>query len=405
MPIETDVLRTAMARLIVAGDFQEVRNLYAGGDVALAPEEITRLYPPDGLSAEDREALEEVRSAIPDELLPPLDRRATAPGEIVELTARFALERGKSTLAVRSLREADSVDKVQRAYAAFAIGSIEAGEMPPAAFELSLAARLAWARTAPEARREFIVSLGVHPAELASSVGAESARGRVSGGRALPDFPAWQTYGPLLHARCHVQPCVSDLPLEASVPLAVRYLLHSPELSDQAVSTTGDALKLLKALAAELDPNLPDFARRHAEAMARYQELHDEHLIRDTRLAQASEAEGPAGADRGEETEGAPEEGTVESAEGEEPEEEVEPETPPEEADKTEAARQGLREVQAILLGRRENEWRNALSELASTHPLSVFTVCTVRGTELGAFVIPAGQRATEFLEALTADR
>ena len=62
-----------------------------------------------------------------------------------------------------------------------------------------------------------------------------------------------------------------------------------------------------------------------------------------------------------------------------------------EKPDHTEAAREGLREVQAILLGRQEDEWRNALSQLAATHPLSVFRVCVVRSYELGGFVIPVG--------------
>jgi len=396
MQIGTDELRTAVARLIVAGDFQELMNLYAGGDVALAPEAIARLYPSD-----DEQALAEVQAAIPAELLPPLDRRAAAPAEMVELTARFALERGEFAPAVRALREAEALDKVYRAYADFALESLQGGQDARAAFELTLAGRLGWARLAPEARREFVTGLGVNAAELAFSLGAESVRGRISGGRALPDFPAWQTYGPLLHARCFTEPCVSDLPLEALAPLAVRYLLHDPALAERAIAAVGDALRVLRALVAETDPGLRDFARRHAEAMARYRELHDQKLIRDTRLAVAEQQAPGNPPEQTEEPEDASEE-TPEDVEAEEPP--PQPETPADETepDKAEAAREGLGDVQALLLGRREKEWRNALADLAATHPLSVFTVCTVRGSDLGAFVIPAGDRAAEFLATLT---
>jgi len=396
MQIGTEELRTAVARLIVAGDFQELMNLYAGGDVALPPDTIARLYP-----SEDRQTLDEVREAIPVELLPPLDRRATAPAEMVELAARFALERGEFAPALRALREAEALDKVYRTYADFAIESLQAGQETSAAFELTLAGRLGWARTAPEARREFVTGLGVNAAELAFSLGAESVRGRISGGRALPDFPAWQTYGPLLHARCFAEPCVSDLPLETLAPLAVRYLLHDAALAERAVAAAGDALRLLRILAAETDPDLGDFARRHAEAMARYRELHDQHLIRDTRLA-AAEQRGPQ--TQPEQIEEPDEEDAEEAPQAAEDEPQEEPPTPPadeSELDKAEAAREGLADVQALLLGRREKEWRNALAELSATHPLSVFAVCTVRGTELGTFVIPAGEPAAEFLEAV----
>jgi hypothetical protein len=397
MQIGTEELRTAVARLIVAGDFQELMNLYAGGDVALPPETIARLY-----SSEDRQTLDEVREAIPLEVLPPLDRRATAPAEMVELAARFALERGEFAPALRALREAEALDKFCRAYADFAIESLGAGEETRAAFELILAGRLGWARTAPEARREFVTGLGVNAAELAFSLGAESVRGRISGGRALPDFPAWQTYGPLLHARCFAEPCVSDLPLDTLAPLAIRYLLHDPALAERALAAAGDALRLLRILAAETDPDLSDFARRHAQATARYRELHDQRLIRDARLAAAEQQAPEVPLEPAAEPE---QDGAEETSENAEDQPEEEPQAPPldeSELDKAEAAREGLREVQALLLGRREKEWRNALAELSATHPLSVFTVCTVRGSELGTFVIPAGERAAEFLAALT---
>jgi hypothetical protein len=378
MPADPQEVRAAVARVIVAGDFQELINLYAGGDVAATPARIAQVYPTESLSSEDREALAEVAAAVPDDLLPPLDVRATAPAEMVDLTARFALERGKTGLAVRALREAEALERVARTVADRALESLAAGDRPRAAFELSLAGKLAWAGAASEARRDFVTGLGVNLVELASSLGAESARGRVSGGRALPDFPAWQVYGPLLHARCHLEPCVSDLPLDASAPLAIRFLLHSAELADRAVQAVGEALPLLRALAAELTPDLGEFAERHAQATTRYRELHDEGLIRDTRLAASAEPP-PA------------EEATAE-----------EPDAPPEEPpDTLEAAREGLRDVQALLLGRPEKEWRNALAELAATQPLSVFTVCTARGGELGMYVIPAGPRATEFLAAV----
>jgi hypothetical protein len=392
MELDTDHLRAGLARIMLAGDFQELLNLYAGGDVALDPEAIDRVYPPESLPAEDREALAEIEAAIADDLLPPLDRRATVPAEMVELTARCALERGKDIPALRALREAESLDKFQRMYTTFAMESLEGGDDTRAAFELSLAGRLSWARSSPEARRDFVTGLGVNLAELATSLGAESARGRISGGRDLPDFPAWQTYGPLLHARCHVEPCVSDLPLDASVPLAVRFLLHDADLAERAIGTAGDALRLLRALAAELDPGLADFAERHAQAMVRYRELHDQRLIRDTRLAaEAKDESSETSTD--EEQEAPPEE----PAEGEEPEKSAEEER----ADKTAAAREGLQEVQSILLGRREPEWRNALAELAATHPLSAFTVCVVRGQELGGFVIPASEQAAQLLKAV----
>jgi len=181
----------------------------------------------------------------------------------------------------------------------------------------------------------------------------------------------------------------------------VRYLLHDPALAERALAAVNNALGLLRLLAAEMDPNLSDFARRHAEAMARYRELHDQKLIRDTRLADAEQQAPQNPPEQTEEPQDEPEE-TPEDAEGDEPQEE--PPTPPAdeaELDKAEAAREGLGDVQALLLGRREKEWRNALADLAATHPLSVFTVCTVRGSDLGAFVIPAGERAAEFLTAL----
>jgi hypothetical protein len=227
-------------------------------------------------------------------------------------------------------------------------------------------------------------------------------RGRISGGRALPDFPAWQTYGPLLHARCFAEPCVSDLPLDTLAPLAIRYLLHDPALAERALAAAGDALRLLRILAAETDPDLSDFARRHAQATARYRELHDQRLIRDARLAAAEQQAPEVPLEPAAEPE---QDGAEETSENAEDQPEEEPQAPPldeSELDKAEAAREGLREVQALLLGRREKEWRNALAELSATHPLSVFTVCTVRGSELGTFVIPAGERAAEFLAALT---
>ncbi|MBM3497172.1 MAG: hypothetical protein FJX74_00735 [Armatimonadetes bacterium] len=389
MPIETADVRDAVARLIVAGDFQELINLYTGGDVAATPERIARLYPTEGLPSAEREALAEVLEAIPDDLLPRLDVRATAPSEMVELAARFALERGKGALAIRALREAEALDRAHRSYTDLALRSLADGDMAQAAFELVIAARLGWASASPEARRDFITGLGVNPNELAASLGAESARGRVSGGRVVPEFPAWQTYGPLLHARCHVEPCVSDLPPEVSLPLAVRLLLHTAELAERALQTAGEALPLLRALATEIDPGLPGFAQRHADASAHYRALHDEGLVQDTRLAAAA-AEAPADP-----------EPAVEAPEGED-EPDAPAETRDEESpDKAEATREGLREVQALLLGRPEKEWRNALAELTASHPLSVFTVCTVHGGELGTFVIPAGRRAVEFLAAV----
>ena len=160
--MDSDQLRTAVAELVLAGDLQELLNLYAGGDVALGPDDIARLYDSDALSSEDRQALDQIRAAIPDGLLPPLDRRATVPAEMVELVARCALERGKDGLAVRALREADSLAKFQRMYADFGLDSLQAGDGARAAFELSLAGRLGWAlappnsrpRSAPKARAE-----------------------------------------------------------------------------------------------------------------------------------------------------------------------------------------------------------------------------------------------------------
>jgi hypothetical protein len=401
MPTDTEAVRTAVARLIVAGDFQELINLYSGGDLAAAPERVDALYPGAELSADDRQALSDVSAALPDSLLPPMDSRATASAEMVELTARFALERGKSALAVRALREAEALDKVHRAHVTRALETLASGDMARAAFELSLAARLGWARTSPEARREFVIGLGIHPGELAHSLGAESSRGRISGGRALPDFPAWQAYGPLFHARCHVDPCISDLPLDASIPLAIRLLLHSNELAEQAMSGAKNGLELLKALTHELDPDFPAFAERYTTALTRYRALHDEGLVHDNRLAAqpapTTDAP-PADAAPDAESEADPDDESDDTPEDEEPKPDP---AEAESSDKTEAAREGLQAVQAALLGRPEKEWRNALTELAATHPLSVFAVCTARGGALGTYAIPAGQRATEFLAAV----
>ena len=136
--------------------------------------------------------------------------------------------------------------------------------------------------------------------------------------------------------------------------------------------------------------------------MARYRELHEQKLIHDTRLKREEAESEEDAADAGEPE--AEEEAPAEPAE-EENGQPTDGEAPPPDAaeeDKTEAARQGLEEVQSLLLGRREREWRNCLAELAAKHPLSVFTVCTVRGYELGGFVIPSGEQATEFLKAVT---
>lgn len=385
MPTSTDDIRTAVARLILAGDFQELVNLYTGGDVALTPDDVARLYPSNSLSADERRELEEVIAALPDDLLPRSDSRTTVPAEAVELAARYALERGKNMPAVRALREAEALDKFYETIAKFALESLEAGD-ERAAFELCAAGRLGWARMNPEARREFLAELGINRGELATCLGAEISRGRITGGRALAEFPTWQTYGPLFHARCYIEPCVSDLPVEILVERAIRFLLHDPELAQQALTKTDDPVKLLRALVSETDPKLSEFTERHALAMERYHKLHDEGLIRDARLESLGERQKPA-----EEQVESPIESQDADAQAETAQE-SENDAERLSAEKAEAARQGLREVQTILLGREEDEWRNALAELAATHPLSMFSVCVVRSYDLGTFVIPSGQ-------------
>jgi hypothetical protein len=323
----------------------------------------------------ERAELDEVRQAIHDDLLPPLDRRATVPAELVDLTARLALEHRRLTPGVRALREADSLDRFYESYRGFALEALEAGDLPRAAYELTLAGRLGWARADGAERIEFVLGLGVSAGELAGALGAESARGKISGGRGLPDFPAWQIYGPLLHARCHLEGCLCDRSLEANAPVAIRFLLHDPDLAQRALALVQDPLPLLRALAAEVDPALASFAERHAQAALKYRELHDRKLIRDTRL---------------------------QKRDAEEPGEPADQETPAGEDAPTEAAAKAAEEAQSLLLGRQEKQWRNCLSELAGRHPLSVLAVCAVRNYDLGGFVIPAGEAATAFLKAVT---
>ncbi|MGQ9729657.1 MAG: hypothetical protein ACUVX8_00145 [Candidatus Zipacnadales bacterium] len=380
MGTESDVLRTAVAQLIFAGDPQELLNLYAGGDVALTPQEISRLYGNESLRPEEQEELIEIEAAIPEELLPHPEERTIVPAEMLELTARYAFERGKVEPAVRALQEANSLDRAYELYTSFAMDSLENGNDAQAAFELVIAGRLGWAQLSAEARVDFVANLGVDFGELAGMLGAEISRGKLSGGRALPDFPAWQTYGLLLHSRCAVEGCISDREPEAIAPLAVRYLLHDAELAERALQTSGDARRLLRALAAETDSDLPTYAERYAQALQRYRQLQEEKLIYD------------------------PRQGTEDESGVEEPADYST--TPPDESQpesaRAEAARAGLYEVQSILLGWREENWRNCLSALALAHPLSVFTVCVVRSPDLGGFVIPAGETATDFLRAIT---
>ena len=95
--------------------------------------------------------------------------------------------------------------------------------------------------------------------------------------RPLPDFPAWQTYGPLFHARCGIDQCVARQNLEKAVPLAIRYLIHDAELAESALQAVGDAApELLKALALTSDPDLGEYSQRYEKAYARYRELRDE---------------------------------------------------------------------------------------------------------------------------------
>jgi len=392
--MDQDRLRTLVASLVFAGDFQELMHLYGLEDVSLAPEELARVYDPSGLQSEDRAAFDEIKAAIPDDLLPRPDQPVSAPAEMVELTGRCAAERGKLVLAVKAFREVNAVGKYHQLYTDFALESLALGRYEQAAFELLLAGRLGWNSAPSEERTAFVIGLGIDANELASALGAERSRGKVSGGRALPDFPALQTYGPLLHARCGATGCVSRRPLAETVLLAIRLLIHDDELARRALEAAGDqAPRLLQCLAREMDPELGEYARAYEQAWERFRKLEAEtqqdDAEEDARPVEEA-AEEPTQEAPGSETDGKPEAG-----------EETGAEEGRRKSTDSGVLRAGLEGVQRLLLGRPEKLWRNCLAELAARHPLSLFTVCTVRAGSLGMYVIPAGETPAEFLTAV----
>ncbi len=382
--METEHLRNLVARLVFFGDFQELMNLYGAVDVSLSPEGLAEVYGGRDLSDEDRKSLEEIAAAIRDDLLPKLGEPVTAPTELIELAARCAVEHGKYHVAVKALREAGSLDDACEQYRGYARESLESGDYARAGWELIVAGRLGWASLSPEERSAFVVGLGVSPAELGFALGAQQAKGKVTGGRPLPDFPAWQTYGPLFHARCGIDPCVARQSLEGTVPLAIRYLIHDQELADSSLQVVGDAApELLKTLALTSDPALGEYAQRYEKASARYRELRDE-WDKAADLAVGAEETPEDGSDGPDDAEPADRtEQQHRSGPG------------------IEAIRSGLEEVQALLLGRAETRWRNCLAQLAQSHPLSMFTVCTLRGREIDGYVAPVGDPGSAFLKAV----
>jgi len=392
--MDKDRLRTLVASLVFAGDSQELMHLYGLEDVSLAPEELARVYDPSGLQSDARVAFEEIEAAIPDDLLPRSDQPVSAPAEMVELTGRCAAERGKLVLAVKAFREVDAVGKYHQLYTDFALESLASEHYEHAAFELLLAGRLGWNRASLEERTAFVISLGIDANELASGLGAERSKGKVFGGRALPDFPALQTYGPLLHAMCGVTGCVSRRPLAETVPLATRLLIHDDELSRRALEAADQALRLLQCLAREVDSGLDEYGGAYEQAWERFRKLEAETQEEDEEedaqpvegeaeqpTEDAGESEADEAAEAGGET-GAKRAGRKPTDPG--------------------ALRAGLEEVHRLLLGRPEKLWRNCLAELAARHPLSLFTVCTVRVGSLGTYVIPVGETGAEFLTAVS---
>jgi hypothetical protein len=388
--METDRLRTLVATLISAGDFGELLHLYGAEDVSLSPDALLRVYAPDEMGPDDREVVEETRRALADELLPPLDRPASVPAEMVELTARCAAERGKVASAVKALREVDALERFYRRYLEFALESLRGGEYERAAFELVLAGRLGWARRSPEERMAFVVGLGVDANELASALGAHRERGKLAGGRELPDFAAPQTYGPLFHAACGITGCVSARPLEERTALAIRWLIHDDEVAQAALEAVGaEAPTLLRYLARETDDDLAAYAEAYDRAAERLRQLEPEHE------SASPDEEPPAG--------GATDSEPEPSDDGEEPEATEPTEQPSRPKDDT--LRAGLEEIQQLLLGRPEPLWRNCLAELSERHPLSLLTVCTVRVGRVGSYVVPVGENGKAFLNEVTGGR
>ena len=374
METDREQMRDLLATLLHVGDYQELMGLYQSTDLVVPVERLAELYE---TAPEDRKAVDEIREAITDELLPAPDQRVTVPTEMVELVARTALESGRDVMAIRALREAGKLDEAYSRYVEYGLESLREGQDERAAFELRLAGRLSWSRLAPEMRLEAVVSLGVDPAELAHSLGGESARGKVSGGRPLPDFPAWQAYGPLLHARCRDETCVAGLPLERAAGMSVRYLLHDNALAEKALEAVdGDALRLVRTLASESDPELGEYAECYQAAEARYKAVEE--------LTGSGDVRG----------EGKPEEGEEKPEEGDQPPKD-------DRTEREEKIRSGLEEVQGLLLGHAESEWRGCLSQLAAQHPLSVFTVCTVRASDIGTYAVPVGATGRAYLEAV----
>lgn len=389
--METEHLRNLVARLVFFADFQELMNLYGAVDVSLSPEGLAEVYGGHELSDEDRKSLEEIAAAIGDDLLPKLDEPVTAPTELIELAARCAVEHGKYHVAVKALREAGSLDDACEQYRDHATESLKSGDYARAGWELIVAGRLGWASLSPEERSAFVVGLGINPAELGFALGAQQAKGKVTGGRPLPDFPAWQTYGPLFHARCGIDQCVARQSPEETLPLAIRYLIHDSELAENALQVVGDAVpELLKALALTSDPALGEYSQRYEKAYARYRELRDEWDKPDD-LAVGIEQSSDDGNDGPDDTEP--------------PASEAEPGDRAQREGRSgpsiETIRSGLEEVQALLLGRAETRWRNCLAQLAQSHPLSMFTVCTLRGRDIDGYVAPVGEPGSTFLEAV----
>ena len=381
MTMETDRLRSLVARLVFCGDFQELMSLYGAADVSLPLDRLVEVYEGYSFTEGGQEALDEIAAAIADDLLPRLDEPVTVPAELIELAARCAVEQSKYHVAVKALREAGALDGASQRYSQYATESLSSGEYDRAAWELIVAGRFGWAGLSAGARAEFVVSLGIDAAELGFALGAQTSRGKVVGGRPLPDFPAWQTYGPLLHARCGIDECVARKGLDETVPLAVRYLIHDRSVAERALeAVAGDAPRLLKALAAASDEGFSEYGERYKTAHARYQELREQW------------DKGPEEAD---ETDQSLTDSDSESGGESSPDSEREPGT------QLDAIREGLQEVQGLLLGRTESRWRNCLAQLAYDHPLSVFTVCTLRGREIEGSVAPVGEPGLEFLRAV----
>ncbi len=389
--METEPLRNLVARLVFFGDFQELMNLYGAADVSLPPEDLAAVYGAYDLNDHDRRSLEEIAAAIGDDLLPNLDEPVTVPAELVELAARCAVEHGKYHVAVKALREAGSLDDAYERFRDYAMDSLASGDYTRAAWELTVAGRLRWASLSPDQRTEFVVGLGINAAELSFALGAQQSKRRLLGGRPLPDFPAWQTYGPLFHARCGIDQCVARQSLDQTIPLAVRYLVHDEELAELALDTANDNnLDLLKALVATSDPALGEYAERYEQAHTHYLRLREEWDKAGEVVVRAEQS---------------PENETDSVDETQPPASEAESESPPDrehrEGPDIDTIRSGLEEVQGLLLGRAESRWRNCLAQLAHDHPLSVFTVCTLRGREIDGYVAPVGEPGSAFLKAV----